>query len=197
MHMSIRVGNMDINPKWVHNGEIEIPEGIEVNIEDGNILVVKGSLGIIRKEFKGVPVIFKIENGRLKFIIYRKGKKGYALVNTIRSRIRNMFVGVTKGFTYKMKAFYIHFPMSIEVNGDYVIIKNFTGERGVRKARIMPGVKVSVEKKGGDLDVIIKGIDKDAVGQTAANIYLATKVKRKDPRVFLDGIYLYSKSEGM
>jgi len=186
-----------MNPKWVHNGEVDIPEGIEVNIEDEKSLIVKGKLGVIKKDFKGVPVIFRIDNGKLKFLIYRKGKKGYALVNTIKKRIKNMFIGITKGFTYKMRVFYVHFPMSIEVSDEYVIIKNFTGERGIRRARIMPGVKVSVEKKGSDVDVIIKGIDKDAVGQTAANIYLATKVKRKDPRVFLDGVYLYSKSEGM
>jgi large subunit ribosomal protein L6 len=87
--------------------------------------------------------------------------------------------------------------MSVEVDKDYVIIKNFAGERGVRKAKIMPGAKVEVIKKGSDIDVIVKGIDKDAVGQTAANIYLATKVKNKDPRVFLDGIYVYYKGVGM
>ena len=57
----------------------------------------------------------------------------------------------------------------------------------------MPGVKVEVTKE----DVIVKGIDIEAVGQTAANIEQATKIKEKDLRVFLDGIYIYEKQVGM
>ncbi|HDD40325.1 MAG TPA: 50S ribosomal protein L6, partial [Nitrososphaeria archaeon] len=45
-------------------------------------------------------------------------------------------------------------------------------------------------------DVIVKGIDKQAVGQTAANIEQATKIRRKDLRKFLDGIYIYEKKVG-
>lgn len=195
MHMYIEVDVM-VAPR-IHYGEVEIPEDIEVRLEGERVIIVKGPLGEVRKDFSKVPIKFKIEDNKVKYEIYRKGKKGFALINTIKSRINNLFIGVTKGFTYKMKVFYIHFPMTVEVSGEYVIIKNFAGERGVRKARIMPGVTVEVVKKGSDTDVIVKGIDKDAVGQTAANIYLATKVKNKDPRVFLDGIYVYYKGEGM
>jgi len=45
--------------------------------------------------------------------------------------------------------------------------------------------------------VIIQGINLEDVSQTAANIEQATKVKRKDPRIFLDGIYVYEKEEGI
>jgi len=45
-------------------------------------------------------------------------------------------------------------------------------------------------------DVIVQGLDIEDVSQTAANIERATKVKRKDPRVFLDGIYVYERHEG-
>ena len=193
--MYIEVDNMAA--LRVHYGEVEIPEGVEVRVEGEGIIVVKGPLGEVRKDFSKVPIKFKIVDNKVKYEIFRRGKKGFALVNTIRSRVNNLFIGVTKGFTYKMKVFYIHFPLTVEVDKDYVIIKNFAGERGVRKARVMPGVKVEVVKKGSETDVIIKGIDKDAVSQTAANIYLATKVKSKDPRVFLDGIYVYYKGEGM
>ena len=193
--MSTEVNRM--GSQRVHRGEIEIPSDIEVSIKNNNIIMVKGPLGEIEKDFSKVPIKFRIENNKIEYEIFRKGKKGYALINTIRSKINNMFIGVKKGFTYRMKAFYVHFPINVEVSGEYVIIKNFAGERGVRKARKMPGVKVNVIKKGSDIDIIIKGVDKDAVGQTAANVYLATKVKSKDPRVFLDGIYVYYKGEGM
>jgi len=177
--------------------ELEIPENISVDILDEKTIKVTGKLGSVTKSFNGVPVIFEKEDSKIKITIYRKGRKGYALINTIKNRIKNMFIGVEKGYTYKMRVYYIHFPMQVSVEGDKVVIKNFAGERGNRYAKILPGVKVEVVKSGGDTDVIIKGIDKDAVGQTAANIYHATKIKNKDPRVFLDGIYLYYKGEGM
>ncbi|MEM2947639.1 MAG: 50S ribosomal protein L6, partial [Candidatus Bathyarchaeia archaeon] len=65
--------------------------------------------------------------------------------------------------------------------------------RNPRKAKIVGNAKVRVS---GD-DVVVQGINLEEVSQTAANIEQATKVRRKDPRVFLDGLYLYEKSEGM
>jgi len=102
-----------------------------------------------------------------------------------------MITGVTKGFTYKLKIVFSHFPINVSVKGDRVIIENFTGERNPRKARIRGEAKVRVK---GD-DVIVTGIDIEEVAQTAANIEQATNIKNKDPRVFLDGIYVYEKPE--
>jgi len=183
--------------KKEHWGEIKIPENVTVKIDSNNKIIVEGPLGQICKDFSKVPVEFYLNNGLIKFRIYMRGKRGYALVNTIKSKLNNLFIGVQKGFTYKMKVYHVHFPMSVEVKGDEVIIRNFVGERGVRRAKIMPGVNVRVVKKGPDTEVIITGLDKEAVGQTAANIHQACKIKGKDPRVFLDGIYLYYKGVGI
>ena len=46
-------------------------------------------------------------------------------------------------------------------------------------------------------DVVVQGPSLEDVSQTAANIELSTKIKNKDQRVFLDGLYIYSKEEGM
>ena len=59
-----------------------------------------------------------------------------------------------------------------------------------RRAAILSGVDVRVENK---TDVIVSGIDKEAVGQTAANIERCTTVKNRDRRVFQDGIYRVAK----
>lgn len=193
--MSIEV--MGVTAQKIFENEIEIPENIEVEVIDEKTIKVTGSLGSITKNFYGVPVIFEKKDSKIKLTVYRKGRRGFALLNTIKNRIKNMFKGVEKGYVYKMRVYYIHFPMQVSVENDKVVIKNFAGERGNRYAKILPGVRVEVVKSGGDMDIIIKGIDKDAVGQTAANIYHATKIKNKDPRVFLDGIYLYYKGEGM
>lgn len=186
----------------VFESEVPIPDNVSVNyVSDREnlekMLIVKGPLGEVKRDLSRIPVQIKVEGRKLLIRVAEGGKEGKALLNTIVKMINNMFVGVTKGYVYKMKAYYVHFPMDVEVVGNEVIIKNFAGERGIRKAKICPGVRVEVVKEGTELDIVIKGVDKEAVGQTAANIYLATKVRRKDPRVFLDGIYVYYKGVGM
>ena len=73
-----------------------------------------------------------------------------------------------------------------------MLIKNFIGERGVRRARLIGDVEVKTTED----EVIISGIDIEAVSQSAANIQLATKIRNKDRRVFLDGIYVIRKKKG-
>lgn len=113
------------------------------------------------------------------------------MTGTIAAHIRNMIKGVTKGYTYRLKIVYAHFPMKVTVKGDTVVIENFLGERAPRYAKILPGVKVEVKGE----EVIVSGIDKEKVGQTAANIELATRVRGFDIRKFQDGIYIVSKGE--
>jgi len=73
------------------------------------------------------------------------------------------------------------------------LIENFTGEKNPRRAKIIGDVKVKIQSE----DIIVQGINLEEVSQTAANIEQATKVKKKDPRVFLDGIYIYERVEGI
>jgi large subunit ribosomal protein L6 len=104
-----------------------------------------------------------------------------------------MITGVTKGYTYKLKVVFSHFPISAKLKEKTVLIENFTGERNPRKAKIIGDVKVKIQGE----DVIVQGINLEDVSQTAANVEQATKVKRKDPRIFLDGLYVYEQTEGM
>jgi len=173
--------------------EVEIPEGVEVQIRDSAKIWVKGKLGELEKDLSHANVKLEVNSNKVIVKLLGKGKRAEALIGTIRSIVRNMMIGVTQGFMYKMKIVASHFPMSVKVKGDTVFIENFIGEKYPRKAKIV-GTGTKVEVKGDD--VIVKGIDKEAVGQTAANIELATRIKRKDPRKFLDGIYIYEKKVG-
>ena len=100
-----------------------------------------------------------------------------------------MIKGVTDGFVYQMKVVYSHFPMKVSVKGNELVIENFLGEKHPRKAKLYGDVKVNVK---GDT-VTVEGINREEVGQTAANIEHATRVKNRDIRVFQDGIYIVSK----
>ncbi len=171
---------------------IEIPEGVEVSV-DGRAVTVKGEKGTLTRDFSHAPVSIQLEGDRVNIQTNWPRKREAALVGTIKSHIQNMIIGVTKGFTYKLKIVFSHFPISVKVREKTMAIENFTGERSPRITKIMGETKVTVKSE----DVIVQGIDIEDVSQTAANIQRATKVKSKDPRVFLDGIFLYERHEGM
>ncbi|MDW8011140.1 MAG: 50S ribosomal protein L6, partial [Sulfolobales archaeon] len=101
----------------------------------------------------------------------------------------NAIDGVTRGYRYRLKIVYSHFPISVRVDGDRVVIENFIGEKAPRVARVVGDVKISVSKT----DVVVEGCDLEAVSQTAANIEQATKIRKLDRRVFVDGIYIYER----
>lgn len=169
-------------------GRVEVPEGVEATI-DNAALVVRGPKGTARKDFDKIPVGMEIADGTVRFKTLLKGKKGYALRGTVESLIENLITGVTKGFVYKMKVYYAHFPISVRADADYVYISNFGGERADRRAPIVGDTRVEVE----DEIVTLTGPNKEDVAQTAANVEQACIVKEKDPRIFLDGIYVFSK----
>ena len=168
--------------------EIEIPEGVEVIIEN-NEVSVKGPNGEDSRKFTYPNVSIKEEDDVIVLETSFPKKKDKAMIGTTRAHINNMIVGVTDGFTYHMKIVFAHFPMTVKVQGETVVIDNFLGERHPRTSKIVGTAKVAVK---GD-EVTITGINKEHVGQTMANLEQATKIKGRDPRVFQDGIYLISK----
>ncbi len=170
--------------------EVEIPEDVKVQVE-GMKVKVSGPKGELERDFshaRGVSI--RVEDNTVVVETFFANRKKKALVGTIAAHIRNMITGVTKGYRYKLKIIYSHFPISVKVQDGQVIIENFLGERAPRVAKIAsPRVTVKVQGE----DIIVEGIDIEEVGQTAANIELATKIQDFDRRVFVDGIYIYEK----
>lgn len=168
--------------------EIEIPSNIEARL-DGFNLHIKGSKGEIIREFKHTRVKLSIEDGKIVIFCPLPKKKEYALAGTWKAHVLNMIKGVTEGFEYHLKIVYAHFPMKVTVKERKVVIENFMGERAPRYAEIFGDSEVEVK---GDT-VIVRSINKEHAGQTAANIEKATRIKNRDPRVFQDGIYIVKK----
>ncbi|MBS7616731.1 50S ribosomal protein L6 [Candidatus Bathyarchaeota archaeon] len=171
---------------------IQVPDDVELTL-DGKKVTVKGAKGILTRDFSYAAINMELQGKSLKIWANWPRKKENALVGTIYSHVNNMITGVRKGYTCKLKIVFSHFPISVKVQDKTVLIENFTGERNPRKAKIIGDAKVKVTSE----DVIVQGVNIEDVSQTAANIEQATKVKRKDPRIFLDGIYLYERTEGM
>ena len=172
-----------------HVSTLEIPNGISVVLED-RIISVKGNLGVIKKDFTKLPAFLTIENNIVKIQPYGTRRKDFAISKTAQSIISNMIKGVQNGYKYKMKVVFAHFPITVKVKDGKVYVENFFGERKARVSKIVgEDTKVTIE---GD-DVVISGPHLEHVSQTAANIELSTRVKNKDQRVFLDGVYVYSR----
>jgi large subunit ribosomal protein L6 len=171
---------------------IQAPDDVEVSLE-GRRITVKGPKGTLTRDFSFAPVSIELKGKAIRIWAEWPRKKEASLVGTLNSHVENMITGVRKGFTYKLKIVFSHFPISAKLRDKTVLIENFTGERNPRKAKIIGNVQVKIQSE----DIFVQGIDLEEVSQTAANIEQATKVRRKDPRIFLDGLYVYERAEGM
>ena len=171
---------------------VEIPEQVTVTLKK-SMLGVSGPLGKTFKNFKKIPVIIELKDKTVSIKTSGNRKKEYAIMNTVRSIIRTLCEGVIEGYTTKMKIVYAHFPITVKAEKNLVLIENFQGERSARTARIHGQTKVATK---GD-EIILTGPVLSEVSQTAAEIEQKTRIKNKDHRVFLDGIYISSKSKGI
>ncbi len=167
---------------------IEIPEGVEVKVE-GRTVTVKGPKGEQTRTFPVSRIRIIKEGNTVILTTELPRKKDNALLGTFRSHVQNMITGVSKGFVYKMKIVYSHFPVKASAKEDVFVIDNFLGEKHPRTAKILGDTKITVK---GDV-VILEGSNKEDVGQSAANIEQATKIRGFDLRVFQDGIYITEK----
>jgi len=172
--------------------EFEIPEGVDVRIE-GKTIEVSGEKGSLKRKFNHFYNI-KVEkkDNRLMISSDNDRRKVKAMVGTIAAHARNMVKGVTKGYTYKMKIVYSHFPITVKVEGNKILVGNFIGEKIPRVARIIGDAKVEVKGQ----DIIITGLNKEDVGQTMSSIEQICRITKFDSRIFHDGVYFTGEDDG-
>ncbi|KIL62229.1 hypothetical protein M378DRAFT_108509 [Amanita muscaria Koide BX008] len=173
--------------------ELDIPSNVEVTIKS-RVITVKGPRGTLTKNVRHVDMDIQLVKGKtskVSLAVWQGGRKHVACLRTIRSLINNMVIGVTKGFQYKMRAVYAHFPINciIQESGHAIEIRNFLGEKTVRHVGMLDGVVVSESKAQKD-ELVLEGNDIDNVSQSAASIQGVCRVRNKDIRKFLDGIYV-------
>ena len=144
---------------------IIISDGVEVKI-DGDLILVKGKKGelsqkivpSVKIEIKGKTISLKQDN---------KTKNGLALWGTLRALIANMVEGVSKGFSKKLIIEGIGFKAT--VNGSKLVLN--LGFSHPVEILAPKGIEFKVEKN----TILISGIDKQVVGQVAANIRVQKK----------------------
>jgi len=181
--------------------ELDIPEGVKIEVK-GRRVRVTGPRGTLTRDFKHTKLDFEQytsepkEEGdepvlRLRITCHFGKRKSLAVIRTTASHIVNLVTGVTKGFEYKMRLVYAHFPININIveDGKVVEIRNFLGEKRVRVAKMLPGVTI-VRSTAVKDELTLSGSDVDLVSHSAALINGLCHVRNKDIRKFLDGIYI-------
>lgn len=183
---------MSINMTNIAYAEtVEAIEGVSISLRDSTV-IVEGPLGKLSRDFSHTGLKLTLDNGVLRIICLKKGKRFRAIVGTVAKLIRNMMEGVLHGYMVKLKIVYSHFPVTVKYDKSrgLVSIHNFLGEKSPRYFKV-PFKNIDINVSG--QDIIVTGLDKNEVTQVAAMFELATKIKDKDPRIYIDGIYVVEK----
>lgn len=147
-----RIGKMPIN----------IPDGVEIKINKDNVSV-KGKLGELSQKFDKYSVKLKIEDSILTVIPVSNSKENRAKYGLYRSLINNMVMGVSRGFSKTLKIVGVGYRVSKK--GDSLdIMAGFSAPVTVDPPE---GISFDVPD---NTTIIVRGIEKQVVGETAAKI---------------------------
>ena len=181
--------------RTIHSSRsIDVPSDVKVEVKS-RVVTVTGPLGTLTRSFKHLDFdLRKADDGKQILLdVWFGNRKSVASIGTISSHIENMITGVTKGYKYKMRFCYAHFPINVtsvkNAGRDTVEIRNFLGEKQVRRVQLLDGVSYFRTPDVKD-QIEISGIDISKVSLSCAQIQQSTLVKNKDIRKFLDGIYV-------
>lgn len=147
-----RIGKMPIN----------IPDGVEIKINKDNVSV-KGKLGELSQKFDKYSVKLKTEDSILTVIPVSNSKENRAKYGLYRSLINNMVMGVSRGFSKTLKIVGVGYRVSKK--GDSLdILAGFSAPVTVDPPK---GISFDVPD---NTTIIVRGIEKQVVGETAAKI---------------------------
>jgi large subunit ribosomal protein L9e len=169
-------------------------ESVTVAIKAG-VVIIEGPLGSLKRDLSHLHIEFEwdSEKRQVNARSWFGNRKQVARIGTLFGHIKNMVVGVTKGYRYKMRFVTAHFPIKHLINDakDEFAFSHFMGERERRTIKAPAGVVI---KDGQKEEIILEGSNLLDVTQTAAKIHQSCHVRDKDLRKFLDGIYISEKT---
>jgi len=169
--------------------EVIVPEGINVELGENRITLIKDSKRIERKvspvvkiSKQGDKVVLKIETTR------RVQKKE---IGTYEGHIKNMIEGLTNGFKYELEICNVHFPMTVTFDKakKEIIVKNLLGEKAPRILHVPESVEVEIKAP----KITIKSFDIENAGNIATELEKMTKIRNRDRNKFQDGIFITKK----
>ncbi|XP_020209938.1 60S ribosomal protein L9 [Cajanus cajan] len=176
---------------------MNIPEGVSIKVQ-AKVITVEGPRGKLVRDFKHLNLDFElIKDGegkrKLKIDAWFGSRKTSAAIRTALSHVENLITGVTKGYRYKMRFVYAHFPInaSIANNNKSIEIRNFLGEKRVRKVDLLEGVTVVRSEKVKD-ELVLDGNDIELVSRSCALINQKCHVKT---RIFENFLMVFTSAK--
>lgn len=140
---------------------VDIPSGVDVTLDTNNI-VVKGPLGVL-SQFLLPSVLVDRKENKLFFACSQTTPKADAMSGTMRALVSNMVTGVTKGFEKKLNLIGVGYRaqaqganLNLTLGFSHPVVHS-----------IPTGIKIETPTQ---TEILIKGIDKQVVGQVAAEI---------------------------
>lgn len=176
---------------------IEIPGGITCELKARTIVCTKGGVTLMRM-LNHPAIEAHLESNRLILRCAKANKTHRCTIAALKAHLRNIFSGLEQRFTYVLEACNVHFPMTAKLEKNRLGISNFLGERTTRIAEILPDVSVEIKEQKSPTSpfrIMVSSHNREAAGQTAANIEKATRVKNRDRRVFQDGIFIIERPQ--
>ena len=141
---------------------IAIPAGVEIKVEDNNVVTVKGPKGTLTQQFNP-NMASAIEEGVLHVTRPNDAKENRALHGLTRTLIHNMVLGVTEGYKKELDVNGVGYRVAKEGNK---LVMNLGFSHQVTMEEI-PGIEIEVPNPN---KIIIHGCDKQQVGQFAAEV---------------------------
>ena len=141
---------------------ITIPAGVEIKVEDNNVVTVKGPKGTLTQQFNSNMAI-AMDNGVLTVTRPNDAKENRALHGLTRTLINNMIVGVTTGYKKELDVNGVGYRVAKE--GNKLVMNLGFSHQVIMEEK--DGITIEVP---GPNKIIINGCDKQAVGQFAAEV---------------------------
>lgn len=145
----------------IASSPVKLPEGVEANIGNG-IVSVKGSIGSLEMQLHELVDIVN-EDNQLKFSAKSKEKQAVAMAGTFRALVNNMVIGVSQGFEKKLTLLGVGYRARAQGNNLNLVV----GYSHQIDYKLPDGVTVETPSQ---TEIVIKGVDKQLVGQVAAEI---------------------------
>ncbi|KAJ5138050.1 hypothetical protein N7526_004283 [Penicillium atrosanguineum] len=172
--------------RYIHSEELlPVPDNVKVHIRS-RVVTVEGPRGKLVKDLSHIAVTFgRPEKDVISIELHHGARKGVATLRTVRTLINNLIIGVTRGFLYKMRYVYAHFPINVNIEKNAETGQADIEIRLVLRSSPPPNVKDELQLSGNSLE---------AVSQSAADIQQICRVRNKDIRKFLDGLYVSERT---
>lgn len=151
----------------IGNRILDIPEGVTVTT-NGNVVTVKGPKGELSTEINE-NITVKVEENKLE--VTRKNDNFKNFHGTANANIHNMIIGVSKGYEKKLEAVGVGYRFALK-GTDLVVTAGYSHPVEVK---VPAGIQLEVPS---NTELLVKGIDKQLVGEFAANV---RKIRKPEP----------------